>query len=91
MNHRVESESGHVVEFVVEEGHIVDMLGEWPADRDELVFTADVPPHSKLDDVPEHVLARAAERAMDVCYYDPNGCRTCYCDDRGHMHCVGMC
>jgi hypothetical protein len=28
---------------------------------------------------------------MDVCYYDPDGCRTCYCDDAGHMHCVGMC
>ena len=91
MNHRVESDSGHVVEFVVEDGRIVAMLGEWPADQEELVFTQGVPSHATLKDVPEHVRRRADERAMDVCYYDPDSCRTCYCDDAGHMHCVGMC
>jgi hypothetical protein len=91
VNHRVESESGHVVEFVVEQGRIVEMLGDWPAGEDELVFSTGVPPHMSLSDVPEHVRVRAAERGMDVCYYDPDHCRTCYCDDAGHMHCVGMC
>ena len=91
MNHRVESESGHVVEFVVERGQIVDMLGEFASDEDELVLTSGVPPHTNVEDVPEHVRARAMERGMEVCYYDPDGCRTCYCDDAGRMHCVGMC
>jgi hypothetical protein len=91
MNHRVESESGHVVEFVVEDGRIVDMLGEWPSGQDELVFVRDIPRHANVEDVPEHVRARAIERGMDVCYYDPDHCRTCYCDDAGHMRCVGMC
>lgn len=90
MNHRIESETGHVVEFVVADLRIVDMLGEWPPDQDELVFVRDVPPHTNIEDVPEHVRARAIERGMEVCYYDPEYCRTCYCDD-GHMRCVGMC
>jgi hypothetical protein len=91
MNHRVESESGHLVEFVVSEGRIVDMLVDWPEDQDELLFTQGVPAHVKVEDAPEHVRARAGTYGMDVCYYDPDRCRTCYCDGAGHMRCVGMC
>jgi hypothetical protein len=91
--HRLMSESGHVVEFIVDEaGRITEMLGDWPEGVAELVFTEGVPAHQNVANVPEHVRAFGPSRGpVDVCYYDPDRCRTCFCDDSGRMWCVGKC
>ena len=93
VNHRLESETGQVVEFVVDDGgRILDMVGEMPTDQDELVFSQGVPNHVNVQDVPEHVRSWGSERGLDeVCYYDPNGCLTCFCDAAGRMHCKKIC
>ena len=91
-SHRLKSDSGHVFEFVVgHSGQIVDMRGDWPAGEEELVFSVGLPTRETVTSAPEHILEWGAVRGWDVCYYDPDACRTCYCDDSGRMRCVGMC
>jgi hypothetical protein len=90
MRYRLQSDSGHFAEFVVSGDRLVEMQVEWPDDQDELVFI-DPPTHTTIDDVPEHIRAHAEARDEVVCLYDPRGCRTCFCDGKGRMRCVGMC
>ena len=34
----------------------------------------------------------AAQQGREVCFYDPNGCRTCFCDASGNiLYCRKMC
>jgi len=91
-SHQVESSIGSRFEIVVgDDTQIHDVVGDWPEAGVEFQLHGPIPEHSPIKDVPVKISATADERGQDVCFYDPDGCRTCFCDDRGHMHCVGEC
>ncbi len=81
--HRLTASSGAEFEIIVgEDGRIADITGPWPQDGSEFAFEGPLPTHTRVNKTPAHIDAAAAKRGMDVCFYDPDGCRTCYCDDR---------
>lgn len=90
--HTVKSSTGKAFDVVVgEDGRIADVIGDWPGPGEEFKLLAPLPEHRPPADPPAELVARARARQADVCFYDPDGCRTCFCDDKGHMHCVGEC
>lgn len=90
--HRLVSESGEALAFVLRGERFTEVRGPWPEGRGELVFRRGIPPHRHLVDLPAHVVARAEAQGVHVCAYDPNSCRTCYCDGGGQMlRCVAEC
>jgi hypothetical protein len=90
--HTVKSSTGSPFEIVIDDdGRIADVVGNWPEAGEEFELRAPLPAHRPPENPPAEVVAKARQRQADVCFYDPNGCRTCFCDDKGHMHCVGEC
>jgi hypothetical protein len=53
-------------------------------------LTGVLPPHAKVGNAPEHINSFAEDRGMDVCFYDGDGCRTCFCVGE-RMTCIRMC
>lgn len=83
-------------EFVLHldsEGLATLLDGPWPDETGvEFVLEGELPPLAKPANVPEHLLTKGLERGLEVCYYDPHHCRTCYCDGSGRrLYCVPQC
>ena len=92
--HSMTAGSGEVFEVVLDdEGRITDVAGPWPAGKGaEFELRGDVPQHVAVEGVPAHVQEFGASRGATVCMYDPNGCRTCFCDADGSvLYCRNMC
>jgi|tagenome__1003787_1003787.scaffolds.fasta_scaffold20944239_6 hypothetical protein len=90
--HRIEDSSGATFEVHVDEsGQVTDVVGPWPERGGRFDLRGDLPNLTARPDVPEHIKTSAAERGMEVCFHDEIGCRTCFCDGKGHVHCVGEC
>jgi len=91
--HRVMATSGSEFELVLDnDGRLDDVVGPWPVeDGAEFELEGPLPAHANLDDAPGHIQAYATERGRDVCFYDPDECRTCFCDATGRMYCRKMC
>lgn len=91
-SHILRDANGGEFEVVIDESQrITDVSGEWPAKDEVFTLAGPLPAHSIVEEVPERVRRHPAAKGREVCFYDPDSCRTCYCDDEGHMHCVGMC
>lgn len=91
-SHRLSDTAGKEFELLIDEtSRIADVVGEWPGPNEEFTIEGPLPKHENIVDVPEKIQAHAAANGWEVCFYDPEGCRTCYCDDKGHMRCVGIC
>jgi hypothetical protein len=90
--HRLSATSGDTFELVLDDdGRIADVAGPWPDEQDaEFELEGPLPSHQNVD-APQHIAGFAAERSLDVCFYDPVSCRTCYCDAGGRMTCRKMC
>ncbi|HEY7874198.1 MAG TPA: hypothetical protein VIG64_03650 [Actinomycetota bacterium] len=81
------------IEFEVlldDDGRISDVVGPWPEADGEVELTGVLPPHAKVGNAPEHINSFAEDRGMDVCFYDGDGCRTCFCVGE-RMTCIRMC
>jgi hypothetical protein len=90
-SHRMESDHGDF-EVIVEDGRIVDVVGDWPETGIEFELRGEIPEHSPPQNPPESIKAAAAERAMDGCYWSESGCHVCFCDGSGKiLRCVRMC
>jgi hypothetical protein len=90
--HSVQDDSGAGFEIHIDEQErIVDVAGEWSGPGGEFKIAGPLPTHTSVEGAPEHIRAFATQHGLDVCYYDPDHCRTCYCDEKGGMRCVGMC
>jgi hypothetical protein len=89
-SHQVESDTAGSFEIQVDdEGRITDVVGNWPGPGIEFHMDGPLPLHLAVGEVPDSVREKAGGR--DVCFYDPDHCRTCFCDENGGMHCVGIC
>ncbi len=91
--HQVTSSLGGDFEISVgDDGRIADVAGEWPEQGVEFELTGGIPGHTPVEELPENIRSAAASRGQEVCFYDPDGCRTCFCDESGRvLRCVGMC
>jgi hypothetical protein len=58
---------------------------------EEVRFAGPLPDHIDAVESSSRALEYGIERGWRVCSYDPNRCQTCYCDDDGDLHCVGIC
>lgn len=74
-------------------GTILSIQGPWPERPGfEFDLTVDHCEFAEASNVPQEVRASAEARGLQVCYYDPVHCRTCYCDAHGKvLRCVGHC
>ena len=92
--HRMTAADGAVFEVHVgADEWIVDVSGPWPT-REGATFSLEgaLPDHAPAADVPDAIRQVAADTGREVCFYDPVGCRTCFCDARGRLlHCEKMC
>jgi hypothetical protein len=91
--HQLSATSGETFELVLgDDGRIADVAGPWPEERDaEFELEGPIPTHANVS-APDHVMRFAAEAGREVCFYDPDGCRTCFCDEHGKLlYCRKMC
>jgi hypothetical protein len=85
--------TGEAFELAVDEGgRITQVAGPWPdEDGAEFELGGSVPRHVTID-APAHIKDFAAARGRYVCYYDPDDCQTCFCDESGDtLYCRKMC
>lgn len=76
-----------------DEGAITDVSGPWPEEPAfELELTGEIPRFSLPRDVPDRIVKEAMAKGLEICYYDPVHCRTCYCDGSGKViRCASHC
>lgn len=74
-------------------GEITDVAGPWPdGPTADFELHGMLPPHTAPAGVPDRVRALAIDRGLEVCFYDPVNCRTCFCDGTGRIvRCSKMC
>lgn len=92
--HRLQNDQGADFEIRCDElGLIHAIEGPWPAGRDyEFELSGEMPSFALARDVPARITSTAEKTGLQVCYYDPVHCRTCYCDGKGKViRCVGHC
>lgn len=89
--YQLRSDDGRTLGFDIgPNGEIVNLECEL-LEGEEVRFAGPLPAH--VDAVGASAAAEqyGAARGWRVCSHDPRGCRTCYCDDNGDIHCVGIC
>jgi hypothetical protein len=84
-------ESDNEFEVVFDdEKFITAVNGPWPSVGHEFTLSG-VPSHRFPRDVPEVFQREALSRGEEVCYYDNDECRVCFCDGSGRVRCVKKC
>lgn len=75
------------------DGGISGVDGPWPEESGlEFEVYGEIPAHPPASNAPDRVLTLAIARGLDVCHYDEQNCRTCFCDGSGKViRCANQC